>query len=230
MADTHNGASPRRTPVQQRSRGRVQDILTATGHLLDEGGVDAVTTRALAERAGMSVAGIYQYFPNRDAIIDAYLEQATSQVDTDVLAAIGQLPIVSVRAVLEAAVLAHVRFYQHNSEIVRVWLGATGDSLVLRRARERNFALGRSLQEMFLASGFLTPDMPDYGTDLVVEVCTSVIEFAFRSPRDAQEREEIVQMGVDMVMAQIVNFATPRGLDGVSPEEFSASLAASASA
>jgi len=229
MADTHTDASLRRTPVQRRSRGRVQDILTATGHLLDEGGVEAVTTRALAERAGMSVAGIYQYFPNRDTIIDAYLEQAT-QVDTGVVEAIGRLPVVSVRGVLEAAVLAHARFYEDNSELVRIWLSATPDSLVLRRARERNFALGRSLQETFLACGFLTPDLPGYGTDLVVEVCTSVIEFAFRSPREAEEREEIVQMGVDMVMGRIVDFVTPRGRDGVSGEEFAASLVPGASA
>jgi AcrR family transcriptional regulator len=232
MADTQSGtdARTRRTPVQERSRGRVQDILTATGQLLDEGGIDAVTTRALAERAGMSVAGIYQYFPNRDAIIDEYLEQATSRVDADVVEAMRLLPTVSVRGVLEAAVLAHTRFYEKNSDLVRVWLGATSDSLVMRHARERNFALGRSLRDMFFAAGFLSPDMPDYGTDLVVEVCTSAIEFAFRDERSAADREEIVQMGIDMVLSQIETFLTPRGLAGVPAEVFATSLAQAASA
>src|SRR5271168_2214145 len=113
MADTESGPNSqrRRTPVQRRSRGRVQDILNATGKLLGEGGVDAVTTRALAERANISVAAVYQYFPNREAIIDAYLEQATSRIDTSVLETVLGLELVSPRTVVEAAVLAHLHFY-----------------------------------------------------------------------------------------------------------------------
>ncbi len=232
MADTQsevNGRT-RRTPVQERSRERVQDILIATRELLGEGGVDAVTTRALAERAAVSVAAIYQYFPNRDAIIDAYLEQATSEVDADVVEAVSQLPLVSLRRVLEVAVLAHMRFYERNADLVRVWLTAGSDSLVLCHARERNIALGRSLRDAFLAAGFLRDEMPDFGTDLVVEVCTSVIEFAFRTPRPAQEREQIVRMGIDMVLSQVEMYVTPRGIQGVSAEDFAAAVAPASSA
>lgn len=226
MADTQTeiNARPRRTPVQERSRSRVQDILAATGQLLGEGGIDAVTTRALAERAAVSVAAIYQYFPNRDAIIDAYLEQATRQVDADVVEAVGRLPIVSLRGVLEAAVFAHMRFYGQNADLVRVWLTARDDSLVLCNARERNTALGHNLQSAFLAAGFLRDDMPGFGAELVVEVCTSVIEFAFRTPRSDEERDDIVRMGIEMVLSEIERYTTPRGVQGISAEEFTAAL------
>jgi AcrR family transcriptional regulator len=226
MADTHTefNARTRRTPVQERSRSRVQDILAATGQLLGEGGIDAVTTRALAERAAVSVAAIYQYFPNRDAIVDAYLEQATRQVDADVVQAVSRLPIVSLRSVLEAAVLAHMRFYEQNADLVRVWLTARDDSVMLCNARERNSALGHSLRDAFLAAGFLRDDLPDFGTELIVEVCTSVIEFAFRTPRSAEERDAIVRMGIEMVLSQLEMYMTARAIEGVSAEEFAAAL------
>ena len=215
----------RRTPVQERSRGRVQDILAATGQLLGEGGVDAVTTRALAERASISVAAVYQYFPNRDAIISAYLEQATSRIDASVFEAVLGLPIVSPRTVVETAVQAHLHFYQENVDLVQVWLSAGTDSLVLSRARERNVAIGHWLRDAFVAAGFLRDNFPVCGTDLVVEISRSAIEFAFCEARSAEEQEAIVRMGIEMVLSQIEPFVTERALIGVTGEEFTGALA-----
>ena len=229
-ADNEMTNPRRRTPVQRRSRSRVQDILTATGQLLGEGGVDAVTTRALAERASISVAAVYQYFPNRDAIIDAYLEQATSRLDASVVEAVRALAVVSPRTVVEAAVFAHLRFYQDNNDLVQVWLSSRTDSIVLSRARERNVALGMWLQGAFLAAGFLRADFPTYGTQLVVEVCTSVIEFALTEPRSVSEQQEIVRFGVEMVIGQIESYMTERGAEGLDPDEFLAALSAATAA
>ena len=215
----------RRTPVQRRSRGRVQDILTATGQLLGEGGVDAVTTRALAERANISVAAVYQYFPNRDAIIDAYLEAATSRIDASVFEAVLGLSVVSARSVVETAVLAHLRFYQENPDLVRVWRSSRTDSVVLSRARERNVALAHWLRDAFLAAGFLREDFPAWGTAFIVQVCESAIEFVFTGTHSAGEQEDIVRMGIEMVLSQIEPYLTERALTGVPAAEFAASLA-----
>ncbi len=226
MADTERGPRQRRrTPVQQRSRERVQDILNATGELLGEGGVDAVTTRALAERANISVAAVYQYFPNRDAIIDAYLEQATSLIDASVLETVLKLELVSPRTVVEAAVLAHLHFYQRHPDLVQVWLSSGTDSIVLSRARKRNAELGHWLEGAFRAAGFLRDNMPHYGADLVVEVCQSAIEFALITERPAEEQNEIVRMGIEMVLSQIEPFMTERALKGVAAAEFAEALA-----
>ncbi len=63
--------SARRTPMQQRSQKRVEVILTAAAALIAEVGYEAVTTSAIAERAGTSVGSLYQFFPNKDAILHA---------------------------------------------------------------------------------------------------------------------------------------------------------------
>jgi len=62
---------PRRIPTQKRSRQRVDDILDAVAELLVERGFDAVTTDLIAEKAGIPVGSIYQFFPNKFAIFYA---------------------------------------------------------------------------------------------------------------------------------------------------------------
>lgn len=70
----------RRTPVQERGQRRVAAILEAATELLAELGADRVTTRLVAERAGVPIGSIYQYFPNKLAIFAALLDRVTAQV------------------------------------------------------------------------------------------------------------------------------------------------------
>jgi len=57
---------PRKTPVQERSTVTVEAIYEATFQvLLTVGGPDRLTTTRVAERAGVSVGTLYQYFPNK---------------------------------------------------------------------------------------------------------------------------------------------------------------------
>lgn len=64
----------RKLPTQARSRARVEAILKAAGALLGEVGYDAVTTNLIAERAGVPVGSIYQFFETKDDIIAALVE------------------------------------------------------------------------------------------------------------------------------------------------------------
>jgi AcrR family transcriptional regulator len=61
----------RKPPRQSRSRATVEAILDATIRILDQAGAESASTSRIAEVAGVSVGTLYQYFANRDAIIDA---------------------------------------------------------------------------------------------------------------------------------------------------------------
>ena len=60
-----------RSPRQKRSKETVNYILEATAQILIKSGELSCTTNAIAERAGISIGGLYQYFANRDAILKA---------------------------------------------------------------------------------------------------------------------------------------------------------------
>lgn len=61
----------RRTPQQTRSRARLALVLQAAERVLVDAGVAALTTTRVAAEAGVSVGSLYQYLPDRGAIIDA---------------------------------------------------------------------------------------------------------------------------------------------------------------
>ena len=63
-----------RHPKQQRSRERVQRIIDATLSVLEQEGVKALSTRSIATRAEIPVSSVYQYFPNKEAILVAVYE------------------------------------------------------------------------------------------------------------------------------------------------------------
>lgn len=71
--------NPRRRPVQERSRATVEDILAAAAQVFDAVGYAAGTTNRIAERAGVSIGTLYQYFPNKDALAVALLERHVEQ-------------------------------------------------------------------------------------------------------------------------------------------------------
>jgi AcrR family transcriptional regulator len=60
---------PRKSPRQARAQKTVERILATTADLLDEIGFDRVTTNMVAERAGVNIASLYAYFPNKYALL-----------------------------------------------------------------------------------------------------------------------------------------------------------------
>jgi AcrR family transcriptional regulator len=76
----------RRTPLQDRSRKRVEQILDAAANVFLDKGYDAATTEEIARLAGTSIGSVYQFFPNKLAIFNAialrYVEKAQALFGT----------------------------------------------------------------------------------------------------------------------------------------------------
>jgi len=66
---------PRKRPVQARSRETQRVILAAAARVFATAGYAAATTNHIAEHAGVSIGSLYEYFPNKDALLVALLEE-----------------------------------------------------------------------------------------------------------------------------------------------------------
>jgi AcrR family transcriptional regulator len=80
ISEPGQGLRARRDPAQERSRKTVDAIVEAAGRLLVEHGRLGVTTNAVAERAGVSIGSLYQYFPNKEAIFAALQERHRAEL------------------------------------------------------------------------------------------------------------------------------------------------------
>lgn len=77
-------SEPRKSPVQARSVASVDAILASTIQVLLSVGKERLTTTRVAYRAGVSVGTLYQYFPNKRALLQAVLQRHLLEVTTQV--------------------------------------------------------------------------------------------------------------------------------------------------
>ena len=79
-ADALVAFEPRKTPIQARSTVTVEAISEATIQVLLSHGAERLTTTRVAERAGVSVGTLYQYYPNKRSLLFAVLENHLNTV------------------------------------------------------------------------------------------------------------------------------------------------------
>jgi AcrR family transcriptional regulator len=103
--------TPRKRPRQERSRATVDTVLAATARVLVKRGFDGLTTNAVAEAAGISIGSLYQYFPNKEALVAALIEKHVEDMNAAILSEltrVAALPMAeAVRAVIELTIKAH---------------------------------------------------------------------------------------------------------------------------
>jgi len=82
---------PRRRPRQERAQATVQAILGAAADVIAHEGYAAMTTNKVAKRAGVSIGSLYQYFPNKQAILVSLLEEHLAHVHPVIDRSLGEL-------------------------------------------------------------------------------------------------------------------------------------------
>src|SRR6185295_18131266 len=108
---------PRKQPLQARSRETVRVILRAAAQVFGSRGYAASTTNHIAERAGVSIGSLYEYFPNKDALLHALLEDHIQEA----------------QAILTAVTPDAGRGSDGLADVVRQYIGA----MVALHARDR---------------------------------------------------------------------------------------------
>jgi len=110
---TKKRLSPRKTPRQDRSRATVEALLEATADILVRDGYAKLNTNRIADRAGVNIASLYQYFPGKDAIIAELRRRHGAEVRSAVLRVLEQAGDqsfdVTLRALVSVGVGGHTR-------------------------------------------------------------------------------------------------------------------------
>jgi AcrR family transcriptional regulator len=111
MARDKGRLALRKKPSQRRSRDTVDVILTAATGILVEHGWAGFTTNAVARRAGVNIASLYQYFPDKRAIVaelqSRHVGEVRARVEDEMVKHQGDGPQARARTLVEAAIAAH---------------------------------------------------------------------------------------------------------------------------
>lgn len=102
-----NRPLPRKSPRQSRSAETVGIIIEAAARILETDAHDGFSTNAVATKAGVSIGTLYQYFPNKDAILGALLARETAQFLSQAAAALEKSVAEEALAALILAAIEH---------------------------------------------------------------------------------------------------------------------------
>ena len=109
--------TPRKMPVQKRSAETVAAIVEAAARILERNGFEGFNTNAVAEKAGVSIGSLYQYFPGKNALLRAIIERETAPL----LAVSGELAgLNGCRASLRCFIRACVRNQMRRPRLARL--------------------------------------------------------------------------------------------------------------
>ncbi len=134
----------RRVPQQTRGQQRITTILDAAEQVFVEVGFDAATTNAIAARAHTAIGSLYQFFPNKEAILRAlvarFLEQMNAAFDT-ALAQVDITAITSVDSLIDRVLDPLLALQAQRAGILHVFFG-------LRRAGASSQAAQSLIEEI----------------------------------------------------------------------------------
>ena len=199
--------SSRKRPKQARSTDLVAAILEAAAQVLAKEGAPRFTTARVAERAGVSVGSVYQYFPNKAAILFRLQSdewRGTSELLRVILEDVQRPPLERLRAVVQAFVRSEC-----DEAAMRV---ALNDAAPLYRdapeAREARASGDRTMQV------FMREALPEasestcaLAADLITTTLSKVGKHFSESPRSAAEIETYAGAVADMFCAYLESLA-----------------------
>lgn len=145
-------ARPRKQPLQARAQKTVDVIVEATARILEKHGHDGFTTNAVAERAGVSIGTLYQYFPNKEALLGALIARETAVLVEDAELAVAETSGLAALDMLIGAAVAH--------QLRRPALARLLDFEESRMPLDANRQRVRGRFHAILASVLSRPDLP----------------------------------------------------------------------
>ena len=189
----------RRIPAQARSRETVQRILDAAEAIVGEAGVDAATTRAIAERAAVAAPSLYRFFADRDEVLDAVLERGLLDLDAHAERAEQGWAGTSIEDFIQLELQLHVAYYEAHPSFVKLWFGGRVSPPVVDEVHARNRALAHRARDVLLAAGLVPSGTPEIAFDMLVELGDRVLEMAFDGSRKADR--DIIETGAVALIA-----------------------------
>jgi len=176
-------------------------------------GVDALTTRTVAQAAGIPVASVYQYFADRDEILLALVERDTAEMDEQVRTDLGALSTLSIASLVATTMNAYVSVYARRPAFVEIWLRGRTNPAVHAFCRQHDRRTAGELRDFAIGAGLARPDTPVAATELAVEIGDRVFQLAYETKDEGDDF--LVGEGIAMVTAYLLTYATQAGVEGV---------------
>lgn len=187
----------RRQPQQARSRARVDAILAAADRILAQEGYEALTMRRIAEEANVPVGSIYQFYPDKGAVVDALGQQYLANFRVVIDELVERATKGELIDFVDTVVDLYTDLFRRQSGGVALWSGRHLSTELARADEASNALVADGLSRIM---ELLTDRPGDHRTQraarMVVWVADSVLHQVFRagSPAGPETLNELKRM------------------------------------
>ena len=198
---------PRKSPVQARSTASVQAILDATIQVLLSIGRERLTTTRVAHRAGVSVGTLYQYFPNKSALLQAALTRHLDHVTAVIESTCAKQHHHPIQAMISTLITAFFAAKMQNVK-TSVALYQVSSSLDgARIIRSTGSRTHKALAAMLATAPETIPD-PALAATLLIGAMTGISRRVLESPAPEKHLPAIQQQMILMFTAYLNSIAS----------------------
>src|SRR4051794_4156447 len=180
-ADLTTDVGPlRRKPVQQRSAQRVERMLEACASLIEELGYDGVTTTLIAERAGVAVGSLYQFFPDKRAVVQALTLRNLERFMATVVQRFDSVELEHWWDAVDSMFDVYVEMHRTVPAFSRLHFGDVVDTRLLDDGKDNNAVIAEGLAALISERFGRSMAELQLPVAVAIEAADGVLKFAFR--------------------------------------------------
>lgn len=179
----------RRTPRQERGKQKVERILDAAREVFLEVGIEAATTIQIAARAGTAVGSLYQFFPNKEAIVKVMAARHAERANVMFAQMLTpDLPFLSLAEVLDLILPPLKDFYVQNRDFIVIFATAPAFLEEIQKVDDQLIASNEALLAV------RAPDIPEKTRHRISVVTHKLIKSLLELPTfgDAVTYDEVL--------------------------------------
>lgn len=206
---------PRKAPQQARSRRTWDRTLAAAARVFAENGYASTTTDQIAEAAGLSIGSLYQYFPNKDAVLHVLAMDHINEADAVIKEALdtavgGHATDVSIRDWLRPAINALISVHAASPHLHRVIFDEAPRTpeLMARFTTSQTYAIDRVAALLQSDAELILPS-PERTAVFVVATLESLTHRFISSPHAISHHDLADELEI-LSSAYISRSATPQ--------------------
>lgn len=193
----------RRRPVQQRSAQRVEKMLESCAQLIDEVGYDGLTTTLIAERAGVAVGSLYQFFPDKRAVVQELTLRNLDRFMQAVSERFEHVEFAHWWDGVDAVFEVYLRMHREVPAFSRLHFGDVIDLRLLDESKDNNAVIAEKLTTLLANTFHLDLTDLELPLSVAVEAADAVLHLAFR--RDPEGDQALVGEAREMIRGYLAS-------------------------
>lgn len=196
----------RKKPSQERSKNTVEAILEATAHILSKSGFDALNTNQIAKIAGVSIGSVYQFFKNKNSIMEELFLRVSNENLELFLQAVeemnGNKP--ELRPIVSGVIHQIIESHEKKGLSGMLFLELLPLSVLLRRFQKIDEEIIPKILKLLEERGIrLRPEDPETALFVVLQAVRAVTSITLATKQNRSIRERIERELTDLCVTYL---------------------------